>query len=52
MKPVINHSIVYDEDCVSCSHSMAWIARHNDMRLIRFGSCPAPAEKLRKRLVA
>lgn len=40
MKPIINHAvIVYDGDCIFCSRSMAWIARHDDMNLVRFTPC-------------
>lgn len=31
--------IVYDGDCVFCSRSMAWIARHDRQRRIRFTAC-------------
>jgi len=40
MKPIKNHAvIVYDGDCVFCSRSMAWVARHDDMNLVRFTAC-------------
>ncbi len=43
MKPIINHAvIVYDGDCVFCSRSMAWIARHDDLGLVRFTPCTSP----------
>jgi predicted DCC family thiol-disulfide oxidoreductase YuxK len=31
--------IVYDGDCVFCSRSMSWIARHDRARRIRFTAC-------------
>lgn len=31
--------IVYDGDCVFCSRSMAWIARHDRARRVRFTAC-------------
>lgn len=31
--------IVYDGDCIFCSRSMAWIARHDKARRVRFTSC-------------
>lgn len=43
MKPITNHAvIVYDGDCVFCSRSMAWVARHDDMNLVRFTPCTSP----------
>jgi len=43
MKPIINHAvIVYDGDCIFCSRSMAWVARHDDMNLVRFTPCTSP----------
>ena len=43
MKPIINHAvIVYDGDCIFCSRSMAWVARHDDMDLVRFTPCTSP----------
>jgi len=46
MKPVINHAvIVYDGDCVFCSRTMSWIARHDDMGIIRFTPCTSTLGK-------
>jgi predicted DCC family thiol-disulfide oxidoreductase YuxK len=32
-------TIVYDGDCLFCSRSMAWIARHDRARRIRYTAC-------------